>query len=47
MELLVIPDFTWSNDASWVKQLDFRLSEVPELNRAAPTTRHLHRASRD
>jgi CRISPR-associated exonuclease Cas4 len=32
MELLVIPDFTWSNDASWVKQLDFRLSEVPEPN---------------
>ena len=32
MELLVIPDFTWSNDASWVKQLDFRLAGVPELN---------------
>jgi CRISPR-associated exonuclease Cas4 len=32
MELLVIPDFTWSNDASWVKQLDFKLEDVPELN---------------
>ena len=32
MELLVIPDFTWSNDTSWAKQLDFKLSEVPELN---------------
>jgi CRISPR-associated exonuclease Cas4 len=32
MELLVLPDFTWSNDISWAKQLDFRLGEVPELN---------------
>jgi CRISPR-associated exonuclease Cas4 len=32
MELLVIPDFTWSNDASWARQMDFRLGEVPELN---------------
>jgi CRISPR-associated exonuclease Cas4 len=32
MELLVIPDFTWSDDTSWVKQLDLRLGEVPELN---------------
>jgi CRISPR-associated exonuclease Cas4 len=32
MELLIIPDFTWSNDASWVKQLDFKLERVPELD---------------
>lgn len=32
MELLVIPDFTWSDDTSWVKQFDLRLGEVPELN---------------
>jgi CRISPR-associated exonuclease Cas4 len=32
MELLIIPDFTWSNDASWVKQLDFKLANIPELN---------------
>jgi len=32
MELLVIPDFTWSNDASWAKQLDLKLGEVPELD---------------
>ncbi|WP_407156580.1 UvrD-helicase domain-containing protein [Bradyrhizobium sp. STM 3557] len=32
MELLIIPDFTWSNDASWAKLLDFRLDTVPELD---------------
>ncbi|MGY8676628.1 UvrD-helicase domain-containing protein [Bradyrhizobium sp. UFLA05-153] len=32
MELLVIPDFTWSNDASWAKLLDFKLDTIPELN---------------
>ena len=32
MELLIVPDFTWSNDASWAKLLDFKLDEVPELN---------------
>jgi CRISPR-associated exonuclease Cas4 len=45
MELLIIPDFTWSNDASWVRQLDFKLVHIPELkvnhlqrcNLAAPT----------
>jgi CRISPR-associated exonuclease Cas4 len=31
MELLVIPNFTWSNEASWVKQLDFKLEDVHEL----------------
>jgi hypothetical protein len=27
-----VPDFTWSNDASWARLLDFKLDEVPELN---------------
>jgi CRISPR-associated exonuclease Cas4 len=31
MELLIVPDFTWSNDASWAKLLDFKLDAVPEL----------------
>jgi CRISPR-associated exonuclease Cas4 len=32
MELLIVPDFSWSNDASWAKLLDFQLGEVPELD---------------
>lgn len=32
MELLIIPDFTWSNDTSWAKLLDFKLGSVPELD---------------
>jgi ATP-dependent exoDNAse (exonuclease V) beta subunit len=32
MELLIMPDFTWSNDASWAKLLDLKLDEAPELN---------------
>jgi CRISPR-associated exonuclease Cas4 len=32
MELLILPDFTWSNDASWAKLLDFKLNTVPELD---------------
>jgi CRISPR-associated exonuclease Cas4 len=32
MELLIVPDFSWSNDASWARLLDFQLGEVPELN---------------
>ncbi|UWU76604.1 UvrD-helicase domain-containing protein [Bradyrhizobium huanghuaihaiense] len=32
MESLIIPDFTWSNDASWAKLLDFKLDSVPELD---------------
>ncbi|MVT64839.1 AAA family ATPase [Bradyrhizobium pachyrhizi] len=34
MELLVVPAFTWSDDASWAKLLDFRLDQVPELDLA-------------
>lgn len=32
MEMLIIPDFSWSNDASWAKLLDLKLGDVPELN---------------
>ncbi|WFU44986.1 UvrD-helicase domain-containing protein [Bradyrhizobium sp. CB82] len=32
MELLIIPDFTWSNDSSWAKLLDFQLADIPELD---------------
>src|SRR6266481_46297 len=32
MELLVIPDFSWCDEKSWAKQLDFRLDDIPELD---------------
>lgn len=32
MELLVIPDFSWCDETSWAKQLDFGLHDVPELD---------------
>ena len=32
MELLVIPDFTWCDEKSWAKQLDFGLDDIPELD---------------
>ncbi|GAB9248391.1 hypothetical protein BDS110ZK12_73350 [Bradyrhizobium diazoefficiens] len=32
MEMLIVPEFSWSNDASWAKLLDLKLGEVPELN---------------
>jgi CRISPR-associated exonuclease Cas4 len=31
MELLVLPELTWSKDASWAKHIDFKLADVPEL----------------
>jgi CRISPR-associated exonuclease Cas4 len=40
MELLILPDFIWSNNASWAKLLDFKLDTVPELDIS-----HLPRAS--
>lgn len=36
MELLIIPDFTWSNDSSWAKLLDFNLADIPELKLPQP-----------
>lgn len=32
MEMLIVPEFSWSNDASWAKLLDLKLGDVPELN---------------
>jgi CRISPR-associated exonuclease Cas4 len=32
MELLVIPDFSWCDEKSWAKQLDFGLDDIPELD---------------
>jgi CRISPR-associated exonuclease Cas4 len=32
MELLVIPNFSWSDEKSWAKQLDFGLHDIPELD---------------
>ena len=32
MELLVIPNFSWCDEKSWAKQLDFGLDDVPELD---------------
>lgn len=31
MEMLIVPEFSWSNDASWAKLLDLKLGDVPEL----------------
>jgi CRISPR-associated exonuclease Cas4 len=32
MELLVLPDLSWTDDASWMRAIDFKLQNVPELN---------------
>jgi CRISPR-associated exonuclease Cas4 len=32
MEMLIVPELSWSNDASWAKLLDLKLGDVPELN---------------
>jgi CRISPR-associated exonuclease Cas4 len=32
MELLVNPDFSWWDEKSWAKQLEFGLDDIPELN---------------
>ncbi|MCK1704906.1 UvrD-helicase domain-containing protein [Bradyrhizobium sp. 155] len=32
MEMLIVPEFSWSNDASWAKLMDLKLGDVPELN---------------
>ena len=32
MELLVIPNFSWCDEKSWAKQLDFGLGDIPELD---------------
>ena len=35
MDLLVLPELSWSDAAAWARTVDFRLSVVPELNIAA------------
>jgi hypothetical protein len=32
MELLVLPELSWTDDAAWMRALDFKLQEVPELD---------------
>jgi CRISPR-associated exonuclease Cas4 len=32
MDLLVLPEFSWCNDASWARSVDFKLNQLPELN---------------
>jgi CRISPR-associated exonuclease Cas4 len=43
MDLLVLPELSWSDTAAWARAVDFRLSDVPELNittfRKKPVTR--------
>ena len=35
MDLLVLPELSWSDAAAWARTVDFRLGVVPELNIAA------------
>ncbi|UVO30329.1 exodeoxyribonuclease V subunit beta [Bradyrhizobium arachidis] len=32
MELLVIPEFSWCDETSWAKQIDFKLEGIPKLD---------------
>jgi CRISPR-associated exonuclease Cas4 len=32
MELLLLPELSWTDDAAWMRALDFKLQEVPELD---------------
>ena len=32
MDLLVLPEFSWSGQQSWSRALDFKLDQLPELN---------------
>ena len=32
MDLLVLPEFSWSGEASWARAVDFKLDQLPELN---------------
>jgi CRISPR-associated exonuclease Cas4 len=35
MDLLVLPELSWSDSAAWARTVDFGLGDVPELNIAA------------
>jgi CRISPR-associated exonuclease Cas4 len=32
MDLLVLPELAWADDATWARAIDFRLREIPELD---------------
>jgi CRISPR-associated exonuclease Cas4 len=32
MDLLVLPEFSWSGQQSWARAVDFKLNQLPELN---------------
>ena len=32
MDLLVLPDFSWSGQQSWARAVDFKLDQLPDLN---------------
>ena len=32
MDLLVLPEFSWSGEASWARAVDFKMDQLPELN---------------
>jgi len=32
MDLLVLPDLSWTDDAAWMRAIDFKLQDVPELD---------------
>ena len=44
MDLLVLPEFSWCNDASWARNLDFRLNQLPELNLMQFTKKEFQRS---
>lgn len=32
MKLLVLPDLSWTDDTAWMRAIDFKLQDVPELD---------------
>ena len=44
MDLLVLPEFSWCNDRSWARNLDFRLNQLPELNLMQFTKKEFQRS---
>ena len=44
MDLLVLSEFSWCNDASWARNLDFRLNQLPELNLMQFTKKEFQRS---
>lgn len=44
MDLLVLPELSWSDTAAWARAVDFRLNDVPELDIAAFRRKPIMRA---